>query len=76
MSEPRRKRQGEGYGACDAEVEEARAELYREQAGGAAAGAGRREKLRPQCARDCSARSGPPGKGEALFRGEAERRNE
>ena len=32
MSEPRRKRRGEGYEACDAEVEEARAELYREQA--------------------------------------------
>ena len=34
MSEPRRKRRGEGYEACDAEVEEARAELYREQAEG------------------------------------------
>ena len=30
--EPRRKRRGEGSGACGDEVEEARAELYREQA--------------------------------------------
>ena len=32
MIESRRMRRGEGYGACDDEVEEARAELYREQA--------------------------------------------
>ena len=32
MIETRRRRRDEGYGACDDEVEEARAELYREQA--------------------------------------------
>ena len=32
MIESRRMRRDEGYGACDDEVEEARAELYREQA--------------------------------------------
>ena len=32
MTSPRRMRRGEGYEACDDEVEEARAELYREQA--------------------------------------------
>ena len=32
MIETRRLRRSEGYGACDDEVEEARAELYREQA--------------------------------------------
>ena len=32
MIEARRMRRDEGYGACDDEVEEARAELYREQA--------------------------------------------
>ena len=31
MIETRRMRREEGYGACDDEVEEARAELYREQ---------------------------------------------
>ena len=35
MIETRRMRRDEGYGACDDEVEEARAELYREQALGA-----------------------------------------
>ena len=34
MIESRRMRRDEGYGACDDEVEEARAELYREQAEG------------------------------------------
>ena len=34
MSEACRLRRAEGYGACDDEVEEARAELYREQAEG------------------------------------------
>ena len=32
MIESRRMRRDEGYGACDDEVDEARAELYREQA--------------------------------------------
>ena len=32
MIESRRMRRDEGYGACDDEVEEARVELYREQA--------------------------------------------
>ena len=32
MIESRRMRRDEGYGACDDEGEEARAELYREQA--------------------------------------------
>ena len=32
MIESRRLRRAAGYGACDDEVEEARAELYREQA--------------------------------------------